>query len=621
MLLLIALATAALAPQAPPVFETGVDVVAIDANVVDARGTPARGLGPDDFTVTVDGKPRRVVATEFVDDSAAEAPRAAPSEASHFSSNEGVRPGRLLLLAVDQGNISAGRGRAAIRAADRLLDQLTASDRIGLVAFPPPGPGVDPTADHEAVRDALAKVVGRGPRLGAGRVGPSEALAHQEGQALRWDAAVSRECPESMEQRDRDVCMADLESEATLTAMQLRQQSRASIRSLAALFEALAAIDGPKTVLLLTEALWAEDATQVRGLADRAAASRATLYVLQIETPTMPDASVERSSASAVDDRELRGSALDALAGLARGTVFRVGGAGEGVYDRIARELSGHYLLRLEPEPTDRDGRDHAVRVSTTRQGLQVRARGRLRIPPPGQVPKDEERLASALLGPFLLTELPVRVASYTLRDREPGKLRVLLAAEVRGVEGDGLSYAFRIQDAEGRVAASGGERLLGLPADPRVLVTTSATVAPGAYTLRLAVLDAAGRRGSVEHALAAALRSADGLELGELLLGPPPGAGQPFRPGVDVRSAGGVAALVEVYPRDAARARAVRRRLRGGGVDGRPDPAQPARPPQSGERARRPHRAGRDPDGRAAARATTWRGLSSHGPVGRSPA
>jgi VWFA-related protein len=564
VLLLIALAAAALAPQAAPVFEAGVDVVAIDANVVDARGVPARGLLPDDFIVTVDGKPRRVVATEFVDFTAAppEAPPAAPPEARHFSTNEGVRPGRLVLLAIDQGNISAGRGRAAIRAADRLLDQLTPSDRIGLVAFPPPGPGVDPTADHKAVRDALAKVVGRGQRQGTAHLGPSDALAFEQGDSLRWDAVESRECPEPSgaegrqaagSGRDREACIEELQGEAMLLASQLQQQSRASLRSLEALFDALAAIDGPKTVLLLTEGLRAEDAAQVRGLADRAAAAHVALYVLQIETPWMPDASIQSSSTTALEDRELRDNALSALAALSRGTVFRLGGSGEGVYDQISRELSGNYLLRLEPEATDRDGRDHEIRVTTTRKGLQVRARGRLRIPPPGKAPKDEERLAAALAAPFLVTQLPIRVTSYTLRDRAPGKLKLLLAAEIAGVEGDALSYAFRVLDEKGQLVASGGQRLRELGGDRTVALTTSASVAPGSYTLRLAALDAAGRRGSVEHRLTAALHSAGGLELGDLLLGPEPSAGHGFRPGVDVRAAGAVVALVEVYPREAA--------------------------------------------------------------------
>src|SRR5262249_58979978 len=54
-------------PAETPTFTVGVDLVAVDVNVVDDRGNPYRGLGPDDFKVTVDGKPRRLVTVDDVD--------------------------------------------------------------------------------------------------------------------------------------------------------------------------------------------------------------------------------------------------------------------------------------------------------------------------------------------------------------------------------------------------------------------------------------------------------------------------------------------------------------------------------------------------------------------------
>ena len=50
----------------PPVFGVGVDVVAVDASVVDADGRPILGLGPEDFRVEVDGKPRRIVTVDYL---------------------------------------------------------------------------------------------------------------------------------------------------------------------------------------------------------------------------------------------------------------------------------------------------------------------------------------------------------------------------------------------------------------------------------------------------------------------------------------------------------------------------------------------------------------------------
>ena len=74
------------APTQPPVFGVGVDIVAVDASVVDADGRPVLGLGLGDFRVEVDGKPRRLASVEYVgrDLESPAPPRARPA---HFSSN------------------------------------------------------------------------------------------------------------------------------------------------------------------------------------------------------------------------------------------------------------------------------------------------------------------------------------------------------------------------------------------------------------------------------------------------------------------------------------------------------------------------------------------------------
>src|SRR5688572_9848219 len=50
----------------PPRFGGSVEVVAVDANVVDTNGKPVRDLTAADFQVKVDGKRRNVVSADFV---------------------------------------------------------------------------------------------------------------------------------------------------------------------------------------------------------------------------------------------------------------------------------------------------------------------------------------------------------------------------------------------------------------------------------------------------------------------------------------------------------------------------------------------------------------------------
>ena len=49
-----------------PVFRSGVEVMEVDVTVVDAKGMPVRDLRVPDFTVTIDGQPRRVISAEFI---------------------------------------------------------------------------------------------------------------------------------------------------------------------------------------------------------------------------------------------------------------------------------------------------------------------------------------------------------------------------------------------------------------------------------------------------------------------------------------------------------------------------------------------------------------------------
>ena len=69
------------AGQKPPTFKSGVDLVAVDVNVVDRNGQPVAGLTAEQFEVSVDGKPRRVASATFLDYASAKA--AEPPERRH----------------------------------------------------------------------------------------------------------------------------------------------------------------------------------------------------------------------------------------------------------------------------------------------------------------------------------------------------------------------------------------------------------------------------------------------------------------------------------------------------------------------------------------------------------
>lgn len=140
-LLLVLVASVSLGGQRPT-FRVGVDLIVVDANVVDDKGRPVGDLGPGEFTVAIDGKPRRLVSAEFV----SLAPRTAPppvqgalASSRYYSTNEKgstAAGGRLFLIVIDQENIRMGGARAAMAAAGRFLNRLTSADRVGLASIP-----------------------------------------------------------------------------------------------------------------------------------------------------------------------------------------------------------------------------------------------------------------------------------------------------------------------------------------------------------------------------------------------------------------------------------------------------------------------------------------------------
>src|SRR3954466_14416870 len=104
-ILCLAIRVAAQSPPPPqkPVFTSAVDVVSVDVTVVDKYGRPVEDLGRDDFTLTVDGQPRKIATAQFVAGRGDAAPAAAaPVPATSlpdFSTNT-VQAGRLVGLVI-----------------------------------------------------------------------------------------------------------------------------------------------------------------------------------------------------------------------------------------------------------------------------------------------------------------------------------------------------------------------------------------------------------------------------------------------------------------------------------------------------------------------------------------
>jgi hypothetical protein len=266
------------------------------------------------------------------------------------------------------------------------------------------------------------------------------------------------------------------------------------------------------------------------------------LYVLQLDVP-LADAAEARPSPSAMPDRQLRADGLSRLAGAARGELFTLVGADPAPFARILTELSGYYLIAFEPLESDRDGRSHRVQIGVRRRGVTVRSRPSFRMNGIAASRASEDALVSVLRKGAVATDLPVRVATSVLREPRNGFLRAVISAEASVAAGSSaVSLAFVLRNQSDVVVASGSER------SDSGRYAFSAVVPPGEYVLKIAAIDALGRRGSIEKVLP--MPSASALTESDLILAPepqPPTA--PMHPIVDRAPDDRLLAYLELYP------------------------------------------------------------------------
>ena len=82
----------------------------VDVSVIDRNGRPVPDLAAGDFTLTVDGKPRRIASAQFiaVDRAVDSGP---PDKPMEYNSNTGAQGGQLVMIAVDSNMASAVHAR------------------------------------------------------------------------------------------------------------------------------------------------------------------------------------------------------------------------------------------------------------------------------------------------------------------------------------------------------------------------------------------------------------------------------------------------------------------------------------------------------------------------------
>ncbi len=553
------------AQQPPqPVFRSSVELTSIDLSVLDAKGRPIRDLKPEEFSIRVDGSQRRVMTAEWVGLETKESAPPPPAP-SGYSWNENATGGRLILLVVDQPNIRFG-GTLGIRGAvNAFIDHLQPTDRAAVIGLGQGAPSTPFTADRSRLKRAVERLVGQhqSSLLSQFTISTFEALQISRGIPGVLEEVIVRECS-GMAGPGFEACALEVQSEVQEKAMTGAAAGESTIRVLRSLLNALKTIDGPKTMIFVSEGFVIDDQrSAVIELGAIAAASRTSIYTLKLDDQLFQSmASQQRSSPMAtMDDRYVRAEGLELLSSASRGAMFNIVGTGATVFDRIEAELSGYYLLGVESSPADRDGKTHSVRVDVARKGLTVRSRRALVGNPDAGAPKSARDLVTAAVNtPLPIAALPLRVTTFSLPEEEVGKLAVLVHADI------GTDYAaprmatvgYSITDRDGRIVDSRvGEARLppvmnGVPS--ALQFTGTVNVPPGEYTLKLAVNEG-DRIGTVEHEFRAGVIESGPLRLSDLMVGGPlNGAEDLLQPAVGYTVVfGTVQGYIEVFGEGAA--------------------------------------------------------------------
>lgn len=366
-------------PGAPrPQFSARADLVTVDVSAFDTQGRPGAGLREEDFAVFVDGAPRKIATLAFygvdssrslpagagADQSPAEAggnrasgrrlPDAGEEAAASPDSSRSpgitmldatasfaaVPASRIFVIVVDRAQIRAGEGQQALAAAARFVSSLPASDRVAAWTMTGKTGALDFGQRRDAVVRKIREAVGVYRPVG----GPS---------------APGLDLVESW------------------------QRAEDTLRGLRALLLALAPLDGPKHLVLVTGGgrMDETNVSAIREVASVATASRVHIHALHVRPLPSAAARPELKGlhCECQDEAALSTGALAyELALLTGGFADRPSeGMVEGAsFDRLARQVSAWYLLGFEPIAGDRDGRTHRIEVRLwNRSDVTVRAR------------------------------------------------------------------------------------------------------------------------------------------------------------------------------------------------------------------------------------------------------
>jgi len=550
--------------QQVPSFRSGVEVVTIDVTVVDKQGQPQRGLNPSDFIVSVAGQPRRVLTAEYVDRTVQASATRRPENAPVSTNEGGGAGRMFAFIVdqntLDLGSArrvanSAGPFFSRLTFSDRSALMLMpvgpnisftwAHDRVRDGLQKVTGFG-RPTLGWEYGSLADARDISNRNMLALRTVGEREcgsAAASGFGAAPSGGSAVASPAPAPSPSGGgsgggggspspapaapagggsggggggggaaaprgggsgafgTSACTRDIQMQADSTWRTAVMTSQTSITVLRQFLGALGQVSGDKTVVLISGGWPLDERDEISTLqivASEAAAAGARIFTIYVPTSTF-SADRRTMTTTPLADGFLHSGPLETLAAMTGGGSFRADVGAEAAFERLGRELSGYYRIGIEREPSDAGAKDRHMKVGVSRGGVTVRARDVFDVHPYEE--RDwAARFGFATEGPVLATEIPMRVTNYLSTDfDDPTHLRLVITGEASRLQSGNATLRVLVSDINGK-RITGGELTLDHGNQDTLPFSTNVSVPPGSYIVRVAIMDTAGRVGSVDH-------------------------------------------------------------------------------------------------------------------------
>lgn len=539
------------AQQSPPVFRSGIDVLSVEASVLDKDGKPITDLKTEDFIVTVGGKPRRVRDSRFYNNGGIESITHAGDPSPTAPVSNSTDDGRIVVIVVDRDSIAPGSERSVLEAATTLLDGLRPGDAAGLLELP--GSVTELTRDHARVKAAVMRMTGSRPNTISRydyHLSWEEVLAYERNDRMTIGRVVEREClgikrPPGI----RNPCPDDLPILAKEMQLAGRGRTQTVLSNLSTLAKQLEPLRGSKQVVLLTSGFpFGQDLLPLYNQFEKqAAAAQVVFYAIHLDQPGT-DVAVRNTTSTAFGGADFA-TGPGNVASMTGGGFFMASGSGTGIFQRVGNEIHNFYELAVETDPADFAAGTLEVEVKVTRPNASVRNRRRV-LAPLQNPPANADRLSEMLRQPVDVNEVPVALSAYTMRGDDASTLRTVVGLDAGDTGSPGPSeWGFAVF-SDGNVVATGRQKLTS-GAGPWA-AAMSAKLLPGHYRVRAAVVDGAGRTGVVERGLDAGLRGSQRMQFSDLMVGVADANGR-LLPSSRVQKGATLSALLEVISADEA--------------------------------------------------------------------